>query len=44
MGYLVYEAGEAVVEALDLLLLVRSTHGQVGVYLQVERCQEALVN
>lgn len=42
--YLVDEASEAVVEALDLLLLVRSAHGQVGVDLQVQRGQQALVD
>ena len=42
--YLIYEAGEAVVEALDLLLLVAPAHGQVGVDLQVEGGQQALVD
>lgn len=42
--YLIDEAGEAVVETLDLLLLVGSAHRQAGVDLQVERDQQALVN
>lgn len=44
INYLIYEAGEAVVEALDLLLLVGSAHGQAGVDLQVEGGQQALVD
>lgn len=42
--YLIDEAGEAVVEALDLLLLVGPAHGQAGVDLQVEGRQQALVD
>lgn len=42
--YLINEACKAVVEALDLLLLVASAHGQAGVDLQVEGCQQALVD
>lgn len=42
--YLIDEAREAVVEALDLLLLVGSAHGQVGVDLQVQGGQQALVD
>lgn len=42
--YLIYEGCEAVVEALDLLLLVGSAHGQTGVDLQVEGGQQALVD
>lgn len=42
--YLIDEAGEAVVETLDLLLLVGSVHRQTGVDLQVERGQQALVD
>lgn len=42
--YLVDEGGEAVVEALDLLLLVGPAHGQTGVDLQVQRGQQALVD
>lgn len=42
--YLIYEACKAVVEALDLLLLVGSAHGQAGVDLQVEGRQQALVD
>lgn len=44
LRYLVDEAGEAVVEALDLLLLVAAAHRQAGVDLQVERRQQALVD
>lgn len=42
--YLINEACKAVVEALDLLLLVASAHGQAGVDLQVEGRQQALVD
>lgn len=42
--YLIYKACKAVVEALDLLLLVGSAHGQGWVDLQVEGGQQALVD
>lgn len=42
--YLVDEGGKAVVEALNLLLLVSSAHGKVWIDLKVERSQQTLVD
>ena len=44
LSYLINEGCKAVVEALDLVLLVRANGLDGGVDVQVERCQQALVD